>query len=277
MAYSHGESVYNLIPPVEIKQMKQAMYRSSFSPRIPPTATTFGGAQTSHPSCMNIAGTAAEKIVPMHSGRTMGRAPGSARNNPVDYMKSREQRSQVQTLAEVKRDAPNLLQPSELKPKLKPDVPKKSDLSSTGMNVVMSKNFVVANAVEAILAPPKKVSHGGKEYLKKDDFGKVPTYLNYIKQDIKAEYDYIRQLQQQEDERLGSHVRPMVEEERDKLIAGLKAKWEQVNTGYQAATHLTILDTAGKVLRKEKNEATLVQIEKDIEKLNRRNILIARD
>lgn len=226
---------------------------------------------------MNIAGTASEKIVPMNSGRTMGRAPGSARNNPVDYMKRGEHISKVQTLAEVKKDAPHLLQPSELKPKLKPDVPKKSELSSTGMNVVTSKNFVVANAVEVILAPPKKRSHGSKEYLKKDDFGKVPAYLNYIKQDIQAEYDYIRQIQQQEEERQGSQVRPMAEEERAKLIEGLKAKWEEVNTGYQATTHLTILDTAGKVSRKEKHEASLAQIEKDIEKLNRRNILVARD
>jgi len=277
MAYHHGESVYNIIPPVEIKQMKQAMYRSSFSPRIPPTATTFGGAQTTHPSCMNIAGTASEKIVPMNSGRTMGRAPGSARNNPVDYMKRGDHMSKVQTLAEVKQNAPYLLQPSELKPKLKADVPKKSDLASTGMNVVASKNFVVANAVEAILATPRKVPHGAKEYLKKDDFGKVPAYLGYIKKDIQAEYDYIRQLQQQEEERQGSQVRPMEEEERAKLIEGLKAKWEQVNTAYQATTHLTILDTAGKVLRKEKHESSLAQIEKDIEKLNRRNILIARD
>lgn len=70
-------------------------------------------------------------------------------------------------------------------------------------------------------------------------------------------------------------MRPLPEDHRLELIAGLKAKWEQVNTEYQATTHLTVLDTTGKVARKEKYEATLSQIEKDIEKLNRRNISVA--
>jgi len=273
--YAHGESIYNIIPPKEIQQQKGEMYRSRFSPRIPPTGTTFGGAQTTHPACMNIAGTAGEQIVANKSGRTMGHAPGSARNNPEDYMKKNTNLSQVKTLAEVKKTQPHLLHPTELKPKLKPDVPKKNDLPP--MNLVTSKNFVVANAVETILATPKKLSARGKEYLAKEDFGKVPRYLKNIKQDIQAEYDYIRQLQAAEDERLGSQVRPMDEDERLKLIVDLKAKWESVNTVFQGGTHLTILDTAGKISRKEKAEASLAQIEKDIEKLNRRNIMVSRD
>jgi hypothetical protein len=195
------------------------------------------------------------------------------KRNPTDYMKRQARVSPVKSLSEVKKTHPHLLQPSELKPKLKPDVPKTADVPV--MNLVAAKNFVVANAVENILASPKKLSARGKEYLNKEDFGKVPKYLTHIKQDIKAEYDYIQALQQQEQERLGSQVRPMDEAERVSLIAGLKEKWESVNTGYQAGTHLTILDTAGKVSRKEKHEASLAQIEKDIEKLNRRNILIA--
>merc|ERR1719335_1177908 len=99
------------------------------------------------------------------------------------------------------------------------------------MNLVSSKNFVVANAVETILAAPKKPAQGAKDYLHKEDYGKVPKYLNHIKQDIDAEYEYIRQLQAQEDD------------EKNGLIMGLKAKWEAVNTDYQATTHLTKLDT----------------------------------
>jgi len=273
--YEHGESIYNIIPPKEIQQEKMAMYRSSFSPHIPPTGTTFGGAQTTHPCCMNIAGTAPQKIVPNKTGRTMGKAPGTSSNCPQDYMKKQANLPKVKTLSEVKKSAPHLLQPSELKPKLKPDVPKKSELPV--MNLVSSKNFVVANAVETILASPRKVPQGAKEYLQKEDFGKIPKYLKNIKQDINAEYEYIRQLQQQEAEAASSQVRGMAEEERVDLISGLKAKWESVNTEYQATTHLTILDTVGKVIRKEKYEAQLSQIEKDIEKLNRRNIMVARD
>jgi hypothetical protein len=271
--YEHGESIYSIIPPKEIEQAKPPMHRSKHNPVIPPTGTTFGGAQTSHPAAMNIAGEANGQIVPQKKGRTFGKAPGLSTNNPNDYMKKNDKTTKVSTLNEVRQTQPNLLQPTELKPKLKPDVPKKLDMPV--MNLVTSKNFVVANAVETILAAPRKVSEGAKDYLKKEDYGKVPKYLTHIKNDIDAEYEYIRQLQEQEEEARNSMVRPLPEDQRQGLIAGLKAKWEATNTEYQATTHLTKLDTIGKIKRKEKYEAELSQIEKDIEKLNKRNISVS--
>lgn len=271
--YGHGESIYNIIPPKEIQQEKMPMHRSKHSPNVHPTATTFGGAQTSHPVAMNISGDTDGKVVPKKGGRTFGKAPGSLKKDPAHYMQKSANTSKVMSLSEVKRAQPHLLQPSELKPKIKPDVPKTSDLPV--MNLVTSKNFVVANAVETILAAPKKVSEGAKDYLKKEDYGKVPRYLTHIKNDIEAEYDYIRQLQEQEEEERSAMQRELPEGERQQLINGLKAKWEQINTEYQATTHLTVLDTTGKVFRKERYEAQLSQIEKDIEKLNRKNISIA--
>merc|ERR1712066_493 len=140
------------------------------------------------------------------------------------------------------------------------------------MNLVTSKNFIVANAVETILAAPKKVTTGAKDYLKKEDYGKVPKYLTAVKKDIDAEYDYIRRMNE---EQIGeTAIQPLDDEERRALIDGLKAKWEKCNTEYQGGTHITKLDTMGKMRRKETNEATLASIEKDIEKLGKRNILI---
>lgn len=273
--YGHGESIYNIIPPKEIEQERVMMHRSKHNPKLPPTASTFGNAQTTHPMSMNIAGDAQAKIVPDKKGRTFGKAPGALRANPDDYMKKNASTSKVKTLTEIKKTQPHLLQPTELKPKLKPDVPKTSD--TPVMNLVTSKNFVVANAVETILAAPKKVQQGAKDYLSKEDYGKVPKYLKNIKQDIEAEYDYIRQLQEQELQEQQSQMRGLADDERLQLIAGLKAKWEAVNTEYQGQTHLTVLDTTGKIARKEKYEAELQQIEKDIEKLNRKNIFVHRD
>merc|ERR1711904_747269 len=120
----------------------------------------------------------------------------------------------------------------------------------------------------------KKTSQGAKDYLHKEDYGKIPKYLGHIKQDIDAEYEYIRQLQAQEEEQRNSNSRLLGDEEKHNLIQGLKAKWEQINTDYQAITHLTVLDTMGKVRRNEKYEADLAQTEKDIEKLNRKNIYV---
>merc|ERR1711972_425173 len=130
----------------------------------------------------------------------------------------------------------------------------------------------VANAVETILACPKKTSNSAKDYLNKEDYGKVPKYLSQIKSDIQGEYDYIRQLEAQQSAEDNQRHKPLDDKERQELIVGLKSKWEAVNSEYQQATHLVKLDTVGKISRKEKQEAELSQIEKDIEKLARPNI-----
>merc|ERR1712071_684098 len=88
------------------------------------------------------------------------------------------------------------------------------------MNLVTSKNFVVANAVETILAAPKKVSQGAKDYLNKEDYGKVPKYLKHIKSDIDAECNYIASLHQAEEEACRPAVQQMSEDERIGLIEG---------------------------------------------------------
>jgi len=248
------------------------MYKSTHSGKIPPTASTFGQSGTSHPMMTNIAGDSQDKIVPDKTGRTFGKHPGSYQPDPQCFMKKGDKATKVPSLTDVKREQPHLLQPSTLKTKNKPSIPPKTDKPI--MNLVSSKNFVVANAVETILAAPKKASQANKDYLHKEDYGKVPKYLEQIKSDINDEYEYIRQLQQQEADARDNTSRLLEDDDKYGLIQGLKAKWEQVNTDYQATTHLTKLDTIGKVRRKEKYEAELTQIEKDIEKLNKKHIYV---
>jgi len=269
---SNVESIYNIIPPKKIEAEKPPMYRSTHSGTIPPTGSTLGQAGTSHPMMTNIAGDTQEKIVPNKSGRTFGKHPGSYHPDPQTWLKAGDNNQKVSSLKDVKKDQPHLLQPSSLKVKNKPSIPAKADKPI--MNLVSQKNFVVANAVETILAAPKKPSQANKDYLHKEDYGKVPKYLEHIKGDIDAEYEYIRQLQQQEADAAQNSSRTLTDDEKIGLIQGLKAKWEAVNTDYQATTHLTKLDTIGKVRRKEKYEAELTQIEKDIEKLNRKHIYV---
>mmetsp|Transcript_123668 Transcript_123668/g.385071 ORF Transcript_123668/g.385071 Transcript_123668/m.385071 type:complete len:276 (+) Transcript_123668:75-902(+) len=268
----HGESIYNIIQPKQVEQEKPPMYRSRFSGQTPPTASTFHTKSTTHPAVSNIDGDLGNKPVPDKEARTFGRIPGTYKNNPADYMKKSTKNGPVPALSEARKNNPEVMKPSKLKDTHKPSVPKADE--APVMNLVTSKNFIVANAVETILAAPKKVSEGAKDYLHKEDYGKTPKYLSHIKKDIEREYDYIRQLEQQREDQSRPMVRPLDEEERKSLIEGLKAKWEQVNTEYQATTHLTKLDSFGKIKRKEKYEAELSQIEKDIEKLNRQNIHI---
>jgi hypothetical protein len=272
MMYEAEESIYNIIPPKQEEVVKPPMYRSKHSGTIPPTASSFGHAQTSHPQATNLAGEAAQKVVPDKTCRSMGKHPGSHQPDAQAFLKKNDKSAPVASLKEVKKDLPHLLQPSVLKEKHKPSIPPKDD--KPVLNLVTSKNFVVANAVETILAAPNKKAQATKDYLHKEDYGKVPKYLSNIKDDINAEYEYIRQLQSQEEESRNGQSKMLSDEDKYNLILGLKAKWEQVNTDYQATTHLTKLDTIGKVKRKETYEAQLSQIEKDIEKLNRKNIYV---
>lgn len=247
-----------------------------FSGTQPPTASTFHRKGTTHPLVGNVAGQLEAKPVgdQHHSG--FGLARGQYGDRPDAYMKKGTKTGgKVLTLAEMKREHPDALVPQELKPSNRAHGGPPPRSEQPVMNLVSSKNFVVANAVEVILAAPKKLPEAPKDYLQKEDFGKVPRYLTHIKQDIDAEYNYIKELQQQREQAEADRIRPMSEDERQGLLEGLKAKWEQVNTAYQAGTHMTKLDTMGKMKRKEKNEAELSQIEKDIERLSKKNIVVA--
>jgi len=203
----------------------------------------------------------------------MGKVPGTNKKGTENYTKKYEKTDKVASLAEVKVSNPELLVPTNLSTSVMPKVPRANEAAPI-CNLVTTKNFVVANAVETILAAPKKVTNNAKYYLSKEDYGKTPKYLQHIKKDIEAEYDYIQALQKQQDDEAQALMRPMDESERLQLIDQLKAKWEKVNTEYQGQTHITKLDTHGKKFRKEKHEAEMSQIEKDIEKLNKKNILV---
>lgn len=78
----------------------------------------------------------------------------------------------------------------------KPPVPKRDEKPIHGL--VSDKNFIVANAVENILAAPNLPASKDKDYLKKKNFGKVPKYLTKIKNEIEDEYNLVREMQVEE-------------------------------------------------------------------------------
>merc|ERR1712046_117472 len=159
----------------------------------------------------------ADQISERHGHRSWGKAPGNSIADPHNHLKAKTRSSSVPSLPRMRREHPELLQPSKLKTKHKPQIPKPEDKPI--MNLVSSKNFIVANAVEVILAAPPKKLETTKDYLHKEDFGRVPRYLESIKQDIAAEYQYISQMQSQEEQ---SPVRLMTDDEKNRLIQGLK-------------------------------------------------------
>ena len=151
--------------------------------------------------------------------------------------------------------------------------------ASKAVKAAEPKNFVTSNAVENILAVPKRDAEP-IDWLKKPNFGQTPPYLLKIKQEIADEYDYIRSMQQQDSgDGAPAGMRQLPEEERAGLVDALKAKWQDVNKAYQGSSVLSLasLDTIGKVKRKEMYEAQLAQIEKDIEKLSKKQVFVADD
>ncbi len=84
----------------------------------------------------------------------------------------------------------------------KPGVPKKDEKPIMGL--VSDKNYIVANAVENILAgkfkpilvvaAPKLPVNKDKDFLKKNTYGKIPKYMQKIKGEIEDEYQLVREM-----------------------------------------------------------------------------------
>lgn len=273
--YDNAESIYKIVPRENPPPEKPPRYRSTHNPNLAPSYSTFSMAQTSKPGVQNISGkddlnaSGGYEYVKPHA--TWGKARGSYKPDPKNY-KIETRNEKVESAAQIKKTNPELLKPTTLKPKLKPTVPTKDEKPVLGL--VSEKNYIVANAVEAILAAPKNTASEEKDWLKRDNYGEVPPYLNKIKKDIEGEYQYIKKMQQEEEEERSNKVQLMPQEKKQDLIEGLKAKWEQTNRSYQATTHLTKLDTMNKIKTKEHNEAELTQLEKYIQKLTKSSIYV---
>jgi hypothetical protein len=154
----------------------------------------------------------------------------------------------------------------------KPPVPKRDEKPVMGL--VSQKNFITANAVDNILAVPKKTVSKEVNYLKKQDYGKIPGYMSRVKEQIQSEYRMIEEMQSSTRAEHQDTVDVLSESERERLLAGLKANWEAVNKEYQTLSFT--LDTPAKKKRKEDYEAQLEQIENDIKRLSRRFIFLHR-
>jgi len=274
-SWNHGESIYQIVPPrVEIP-VKPPMFKSKI-PDYPPTASTFHGPGTSHPIMSNMAGDAMQKIVRDRSHAEFGKPAGTYKNDPATFMKKLARSSSVPSLREMKKTNPDQLKPTHLKESrfaaLGGGGPPKRDEKPV-MGLKSSKNFLVTNAVEAILAQPRKNVDTTKDWLAKEDYGKVPKYLHSVKRDIQSEFDYIQQLHDQHHAENQPPIQPLEDEERVALLEGLKAKWEKRNVEYQAGTHVSVLSD-GQKRGRETCEAELSLLEKDIEKLGKTDILV---
>ena len=133
------------------------------------------------------------------------------------------------------------------------------------MGLVSDKNFIVSNAVENILAAPNLPSNKNKDYLKKKNYGKVPKYLQTIKNEIEDEYQLVREMQIEDEAEMDRQKFLMNDDEKQELITALKKKWEVTHKEYQTLTHKNKLDTLGLKEKYERCERELNQLERDIQ------------
>ena len=230
-----GESIYSLIPEPFQPDPKQPMYRSKFPGAV--------AGMKKPAATMGIPHTVVD------TGNFLKK--GTAAEHAV---------SAPQAVGVQKRDTSHA----------KPAVPRRDEKPVMGL--ISQKNYITANAVDNILAVPRKQGRQELNYLQKQDYGKVPAYLSRVKDQIKDEYGMIEEMQQRNQPADQESIDVLTEGDRERLLAGLKANWEAVNKEYQTLSFT--LDTPAKKKRKEDYEAQLEEIERDIQKLNKKFVFV---
>ncbi|XP_072179137.1 enkurin-like [Diadema setosum] len=247
MAMMYEESIYNLIPQEEVKPEKQPRYNSKFKSTVK---------------------------VEVKSNKAPNKTMGPAKvelKKPEEFVKKHSKEPQLPGKKPFKYPDEDTRRPA---------VPKREEKPLMGLK--SNKNFVTTNAVENIMSVPKKPAanfvdtvNGAThpltpsglmpKYVKKKGYGEVPTYLQKRKEEVERaqeEYDeYIR-----EHYRRGA-MKCLTEEERRAIMDGLKKNWEEIHHQYQGLSVVT--DTAPKKARKERMEAEMKQLERDIELLEK--------
>jgi len=166
----------------------------------------------------------------------------------------------------------------------KPNVPPKEDQPLMGLKT--TKNFLTTNAVQSITQVPKKpekiyvdTRKGDKNYLDpsgleprfthKKEYGETPKYLVRRQEEMKrAQEEYNAYVA--EHFRRGA-MQQLSEAERQGILNGLKKNWEEIHDQYQGLSVVT--DTAPKKNRKERMEAEMKQLERDIEAIERHRMI----
>jgi len=247
---------------------KGARYKSSYPSNLAPTASTFGLCTTSKTGASNLSGKfnlEGGKHSHLAGGATMGAPKGALKPQTTGFRK----KGTGQPTLVAKNEVSKTIRGDGFK---KPSIPGKDEKPIHGL--VSDKNFIVANAVENILAAPKLPATKETDMLKKKTYGKVPKYVTKIKTEIEDEYNLVREMQIEEQNERDKQKMLMPEEERQELIAALKKKWEVLHKDFQKEAHHGKLDTIGKKGRKQNLEKDMDQIEADIKKLSKNYIFV---
>jgi hypothetical protein len=265
------ESIYRWVQPEVVPPPKPPRYVSKHDSRLPPTGSTYSIAGSTVDAGSNLGDMrGAPNPIRKKASATLGRS--FEKPNPNRFLKKKSGTAGTKQVdrSRVTKTADDIAAASKKKPR----VPQSTERPIMGLQT--TKNFIVANAVENILAVPKRVGNNGVRYTQKKDYGKVPAYLESVKREVQEEKQMMEEYFQQfqEDEEEATEV--MSEAEKQELINRLKAKWDSVNAEYQKITMHVKLDTLTKVRRKEGYEQQLQELENAINRLQRSGPVVIR-
>jgi len=255
---NHDESIYNLIPKPQIIPPKPPQHESKFKEVV---REELKAVKKDH--------------------RTMGFAKEPV-PKPNEFLKAHEKEPKP------KEVDPNVRKARKEEPR-KPPVPDPvKDRPLLGIKT--NKNFISQNAVDTIMSVPKNPeknvvdSRKGDKfsldpsglapvYVKKKNFGTVPNYIIDRKEEsskAKAEYEaYMSEYFKK------GALRAMSEDEREAILNGLKQNWDELHHKYQSLSVVT--DTIPKRVKKEKLESDMKALEKDIDMLQRHQLIYIAD
>lgn len=162
----------------------------------------------------------------------------------------------------------------------KPKVPLLTERPIMGLK--SEKNYIISNAVEVILSGkeeiinivPKKLKKEEEHFMMSKDYGVIPKYLTENRYKIENEYKAIREEKKKMAEEEAKKKALLTEEQVESLREGLNKKLETLNRDYANLSHKTKVDTIVMKNKKESLEKEMTQIEKDLEKINKKMIYV---
>uniref|UniRef100_A0A3B3ZUV2 Enkurin domain-containing protein n=1 Tax=Periophthalmus magnuspinnatus TaxID=409849 RepID=A0A3B3ZUV2_9GOBI len=218
-----------------------------------------------------------EEKLPKRPMRTMGPAKVET-PSPENFLKKH---SKDPKLSDIQ---PCLCTPKGLDTdSRKPPVPTRTEIPPMGIQT--KRDFT--KTCTFVTSKPKPISvdtyKGHKEvlensglvpkYIKKTDFGKVPTYLqkhNTEKKKAQEEYDnYVKEQREKQ------AMKQLSEEERRDILEGLKKNWDRIHHEYQGLS--LVIDTWCKRAHKERLEADMKRLEKEMETFERFKVIYIAD
>lgn len=159
----------------------------------------------------------------------------------------------------------------------KPPIPKHNELNKAISMQTLDygdKNFKLINIERAKSAgmaankpAPKCFEQKAPVYIYRSKYGKVPKYLERLKETNEKLRELKMKEEEEKNEKDRNQIRVIDQEEKKKLLDGLKYNWQKLQEEYQKMPLL--IDSVPKMIRKTKLEINLKSLEQDICLLNK--------